>query len=113
MKCKLFRLDALHVFDGRRFCQYKGPATNSNTTPSFKDLITGAGLAAKADALSLMQTVQKSDLRASGDVRLMLWRASLGKHLTLGLDAYLPLAQKLPPVICALKTRIYPPLKNS
>ncbi|MDO4251243.1 MAG: hypothetical protein Q4C68_07010, partial [Moraxella sp.] len=70
-----------YVFRQGVISQHLGVHDAPDLTITFKDSLTGTKLLAKADIATLMHAVQDGDMIVAGDYKLMLWFASLAKHL--------------------------------
>lgn len=62
------------------FGQELGLADTADLTIEFDNALTGAKLLAKADMAALMTAIQDGEVKITGDYKLVLWFAGIGKQ---------------------------------
>lgn len=67
-------------FEQGYFGQALGKADHPDLTIDFKDSLTGAKLFTKGDVAALMTAIQDGDVKITGDYKLVLWLAGIGKQ---------------------------------
>lgn len=79
--------------------QNLGTADHAHLTITFKDSLTGAKLLAKGDTAALMSAIQAGQMTVTGDYKLVLWFASLTKHIAKVPDKYAPYLNQAKPYL--------------
>ena len=67
-------------FDQGHFGQALGTAHDADLTIDFKDSMTGVKLLTKGDVAAFMTAIQDGDVKITGDYKLVLWFAGIGKQ---------------------------------
>lgn len=88
-----------YQFDNGIVSQHLGIADHSDLAINFKDSMTGVRLLTKGNAVAFMSAVQDGEVTMEGDFKLLLWFASLGKHVSAIPDEYKPYIDQAKPYI--------------
>lgn len=75
-------------FDHGHFGQTAGTAQDADLTIDFKDSMTGVKLLTKGDVAVFMTAIQDGDVKITGDYKLVLWFAGIGKQAATIPDEY-------------------------
>lgn len=86
-------------FNNGAITQHEGTSDKADLTISFLDSTEGAKLLAKADTVTLMTAIQDGKMRAEGDYKLILWFASLARHIAKIPEEYQPYVDKAKPYL--------------
>lgn len=90
-------------FENGHFGQAMGTANNADLTVDFKDSLTGVRLLTKGDVAALMTAIQDGDVRVTGDYKLLLWLAGIGKQAATIPEQYKGYWDQAKPLIDAAK----------
>ncbi|MFB6348238.1 hypothetical protein ACFBZI_02055 [Moraxella sp. ZJ142] len=90
-------------FENSHFGQAMGVATNADLTIDFKDAMTGVRLLTKGDVAAFMTAIQDGDVTITGDYKLVLWFAGIGKQAASVPDEYQAYLDQAKPLIQAAK----------
>ncbi len=100
-------------FENGYFGQTMGTAPAADLTIEFNDSLNGAKLLAKADMASLMTAIQDGQVKITGDYKLVLWFAGIGKQAATVPDEYKqyldmakPYAQTAKDVLATVKQKL-------
>ncbi|UXZ05450.1 hypothetical protein [Moraxella nasicaprae] len=75
-------------FDNGLFSQEIGKTTQADLSIEFTDSMMGAKLLAKGDVAALMTAIQDGKVKITGDYKLVLWFAGIGKQAATVPDEY-------------------------
>lgn len=67
-------------FDHGHFSQASAEAKNADLTINFTDSMTGVRLLTQADIAAFMTAIEENKVSISGDYKLILWFAGVGKQ---------------------------------
>lgn len=90
-------------FENSHFGQSLGTAHNADLTIDFKDAMTGVQLLTKGDITAFMTAIQDGDITITGDYKLLLWFASIGKQAASVPEAYQPYLDQVKPLVAIAK----------
>ena len=90
-------------FENGHFGQAMGTASNADLTVDFKDSMTGVKLLTKGDVAALMTAIQDGEVKVTGDYKLVLWLAGIGKQAATIPEQYKGYWDQAKPLIDAAK----------
>lgn len=93
-------------FENGHFGQAMGTASDADLTVDFKDSMTGVRLLTKGDVAALMTAIQDGDVKVTGDYKLVLWLAGIGKQAATIPEEYRGYINQAKPLIDAAKPHV-------
>lgn len=96
-----------YIIKDQRIEQALGAPSQADLTVNFADSLSGVRLLAKGDTAALMSAIQSGAICVTGDYKLVLWFASLTKHLTKLSPKSQAYLNKIQPVADKLNARLH------